>query len=135
MEKTIDNDGIHYGTSVINFFGYWCAGLFSIIIIWVLALTTFQMIHPPEDAASNYLSEMVQLVGYVVSAFVGSITTLLAVFAGNKAKDMMAATSQQRAADQKTVESNRKSVSSTHMAEVVAYDKLEESANIDIELT
>ena len=122
-----DGDGIHYGQSVINFFGYWVASIFTLIIVWVLCLITYQMRYPPASEGQNYLSENVQLIGYVVSALIGSITTLLAVFAGKKAMDMMKATSEQRKADQKIMEANRKSVYEEKAEEMTLVDSLNEN--------
>lgn len=125
MQPTENADGIHYGQRVINFTGYWVMIVFTIIIVWVLFLITFQMRFPPANTSANYLSEMVQLVGYVVSAFVGAITTLLAVFAGSKAKDIMKATAETRQVDQKTMQANRESVVKSHI------DEIQESPDVD----
>ena len=109
-EQDPNNDGIHYSGRVINFFGFWVCFIFTIIVFSIIYFIRFQMLIPPISEGQNYLSEFVQLLGYIISALVGSVTTLLAVFGGNKVKDVMKATSEQRAADQKVLESNRKSV-------------------------
>jgi uncharacterized membrane protein len=132
--QDLDGDGIHYGQTVINFIGYWVAFLFTIIIVWILGLITYQMRFPPTDQASNYLSENVQLVGYVVSAFVGSITTLLAVFAGKKATEAAKATADIRKQDQKTMQDNRESVYKSHTDELGEL-KDEEKSNIFVKET